>query len=77
MALWHGALCPLRSRVEWHDSEQRSLPPMLACSSTGELEDLHNLRRHVAQLKLEIHIHQVRTNVSYTAKSRTTAVYTH
>lgn len=59
MAWWHGALCPLHSRVEWHDLEQPSLPPILAYSSAGELEDLHILRLHVDQLKLEIHILQV------------------
>ncbi|MCJ8739488.1 hypothetical protein PDJAM_G00047740 [Pangasius djambal] len=58
MAWWHGALCPLRSRAEWRNSEQPCLPPMLGCSSKGELEDVHSLRLHVAQLKLEIHMHQ-------------------
>ncbi|XP_060757394.1 uncharacterized protein LOC132868494 isoform X2 [Neoarius graeffei] len=58
MAWWHGALCPLRSKFEWCDSEQPCIPPILAYSSEGELEDLYNLRRHVAQLKLEIRMHQ-------------------
>ncbi|KAB5554094.1 hypothetical protein PHYPO_G00046230 [Pangasianodon hypophthalmus] len=58
MAWWHGALCPLRSRVEWHNSEQPCLPPMLGYSGKDELEDVHSLRLHVAQLKLEIHMHQ-------------------
>ncbi|XP_026997198.2 tubulin epsilon and delta complex protein 2 [Tachysurus fulvidraco] len=58
MAWWHGALCPLRSRVEWHISGQPCLPPLLAYSSKVELEDLHSLRLQVAQLKLEIHMHQ-------------------
>lgn len=60
MAWWHGALCPLHSRVDWCDMVQPSLPPILAYSSTGELEDLHSLRLIVDQLKLEIHILQVR-----------------
>ncbi|XP_017315083.1 uncharacterized protein LOC108259859 isoform X1 [Ictalurus punctatus] len=58
MAWCHGALCPLRSRVEWHDSEQPCLPPILAYSSEGELEELHSLRLRVAQLKLELRVHQ-------------------
>ncbi|KAK3520319.1 hypothetical protein QTP70_021353 [Hemibagrus guttatus] len=58
MAWWHGALCPLRSRVEWQPSPQPCLPPLLAYSSKGELEDLHSLRLQVAQLKLEFHMHQ-------------------
>ncbi|KAG7335153.1 hypothetical protein KOW79_001749 [Hemibagrus wyckioides] len=58
MAWWHGALCPLRSRVEWQPSPQPCLPPLLTYSSKGELEDLHSLRLQVAQLKLEIHMHQ-------------------
>ncbi|GAA6090787.1 tubulin epsilon and delta complex protein 2 [Tachysurus ichikawai] len=58
MAWWHGALCPLRSRVEWHLSGQPCLPPLLAYSNKVELEDLHSLRLQVAQLKMEIHMHQ-------------------
>ncbi|KAF4092598.1 hypothetical protein AMELA_G00022780 [Ameiurus melas] len=58
MSWCHGELCPLRSRVEWHDSEQPCLPPILACSSEDELEELHSLRLCVAQLKLELRMHQ-------------------
>lgn len=58
MAWWHGALCPFRSRVEWHHS-LRPCPPILAYSNKAEIEDLHSLRLQVAELKLEIHMHQV------------------
>ncbi|KAF7698249.1 uncharacterized protein LOC124396695 [Silurus meridionalis] len=58
MAWWYGALCPLHSRVEWHSSERPCIPPLLAYSSKGELEELQSLRLYVSQLKLEIHAHQ-------------------
>ncbi|TSK87601.1 hypothetical protein Baya_4315 [Bagarius yarrelli] len=58
MAGWHGALCPLRRRIEWHFSPQPYLPPILSYSNKDELQDLHNLRLQVAELKLEIHMHQ-------------------
>ncbi|KAI5097558.1 transmembrane protein 100-like [Silurus meridionalis] len=59
MAWWYGALCPLHSRVEWHSSERPCIPPLLAYSSKGELEELQSLRLYVSQLKLEIHAHQM------------------
>ncbi|KAI5619042.1 hypothetical protein C0J50_21073 [Silurus asotus] len=58
MAWWYGALCPLHSRVKWHSSERPCIPPLLAYSSKGELEELQSLRLYVSQLKLEIHAHQ-------------------